>query len=172
MHLAPDPNDEDFNKILKKYSPSEKRAVLGEVQNVPECLMPSRSRTPSTKSSQPSVTEQETHWNYLPIIYEFLYLISTVSVMIIFQCGNRIAVTLTELRWISPKTRLLKVSTIPKITTQNGLENGRYQMSILLRPLVSLKIQIPRSKINLIRSLLPKSQRNEYKTDQVRRNML
>ena len=62
MHLAPDPTDEDFNKILKKYSPvSEKRPVLGEVQNVPECLVPSRSRTASSKSSQPSVTEQETH---------------------------------------------------------------------------------------------------------------
>ena len=43
MHLAPDPTDEDFNKILKKYSPVlEKRPVLDEVQNVPECLIPSR----------------------------------------------------------------------------------------------------------------------------------
>ena len=64
MHIAPDPADVDFNKFMKKYSPSEKRTVLGEVQNVPECLMPSRSRTASTKtngSSQISLAEQETH---------------------------------------------------------------------------------------------------------------
>ena len=64
MHIAPDPADDDFNKFMKKYSPSEKRTVLGEVQNVPECLMPSRSRTASTKtngSSQLSLAEQETH---------------------------------------------------------------------------------------------------------------
>ena len=67
MHIAPDPADDDFNKFMKKYSPSEKRTVLGEVQNVPENLMPSRSRTTSTKtnasfaSSQLSLAEQETH---------------------------------------------------------------------------------------------------------------
>ena len=70
MHIAPDPADDDFNKFTKKYSPSEKRTVLGEVQNVPECLMPSRSRTASTKTngssqrsvpSECSLAEQETH---------------------------------------------------------------------------------------------------------------